>query len=699
MPANHRILVIDDNKEIHNDFKKIFERNGENENIDTLARELLGHAPSLDHSIDFSIDSAFQGEDALKLVRQAKEKDKPYALAFVDVRIPPGMDGVETIQQLKKIDQELQCVVITAHSDYSWEDITQKIGPTDWLLILKKPFETIEIRQLAHSLTEKWNLSRQGTVALAKLQLMNTELIGEIAQRQKVENTLREYQKAVESTQDLIAVVDSKYTYLLANHPFLELLEKEKEQVVDHTVSDVWGKEVFENTSKEQLDRCLQGEVVSAPMTFCFPRLGERALLASYYPVVGDNQKVSRVVTIIRDITELKQAEKEKAKLESLLRQSHKMEAICTMAGGIAHDFNNILAAIIGYADMAQGDIPEFSPAKQQIEQVLKAGNRAKDLVRHILTFSHMTPPAQDQALMSLSFAVKEVLKFQRSVIPTTIKIKSDIDENCGMIHGDPTQIHQVIMNFCTNGWHAMEEKGGTLEVGLQQTDLSVNDLERESNLQPGPYLQLSIRDTGTGIPPELIDKIFDPYFTTKEVGKGSGMGLAVVQGIVKNHGGFVKVTSKPNQGSTFSVFFPKIKDEIILESPSAPEDMPTGTEKILFVDDEKMLADLGKARLERLGYTVTSLTDSVQALNLVQTDPTRFDLVITDQTMPNLPGSELAKKLLQIRPDLPIILCTGYSSILGEQESKLIGIREHILKPVQKDVLAQLIRKVLAKT
>lgn len=390
---------------------------------------------------------------------------------------------------------------------------------------------------------------------------------------------------------------------------------------------------------------------------------------------------------VVLDITERKDAEKQRYNLESQLRQAHKNEAIGTMAGGIAHDFNNILAAIIGYADMAKGDIPDFSPAKHQIEQVLKAGNRAKDLVRHILTFSRMSSFPQGHVHVNLSSLVKEVVKFQRSTIPTTIEIISDIDENCGQITGDPTQLHQVIMNLCTNASHAMDEENGTLEISLKKTEV---------DLHPGTYIQLSVSDTGTGLSPELIDKIFDPYFTTKAVGKGSGMGLAIVQSIVKNHGGFIKVESKVGKGSTFLVFFPRLKKDLLVEDNEKVAEIPTGTEKILFVDDEEMLADIGKIFLERLGYSVTSVTDSGEALELFLDNPSFFDLVITDQAMPQFSGTDLAKQFLQIRPDVPIILCTGYSSMTNEEKARSIGIRGYVMKPIDNSAISGLIRELL---
>jgi len=412
--------------------------------------------------------------------------------------------------------------------------------------------------------------------------------------------------------------------------------------------------------------------------------------------VLDEEKNVVAIIGVGRDISAQKYAEEENLKLESKLRQVHKMEAIGTMAGGIAHDFNNILAAILGFADLAKIDTPDYSPAKHHIDQVLTAGHRAKDLVRHILTFSHMSNSVTSHVPIILSPIVTEVMKFQRSIIPTTISIISDIDKNCGQIKGEPTQIHQVVMNLCTNASHAMEEHGGTLDVGLHKIELFSDDLKTEPTQHPGTYIKLSVRDTGAGLTPELIDKIFDPYFSTKEVGKGTGMGLAVVHSIVKNHGGFIKVKSEPGRGSTFNVFFPRIEEEIILENIEKAEDIPTGNEKILFVDDDEMLANIGKSMLETLGYSVKAKFDSSEALKLFQSDPTQFDLVITDQTMPKIPGSELAKQLLKIRSDIPIILCTGYSSMINEVAAQKIGVKEYIMKPISRNVIAKLIRKVL---
>jgi PAS domain S-box-containing protein len=412
----------------------------------------------------------------------------------------------------------------------------------------------------------------------------------------------------------------------------------------------------------------------------------ERIIADSGAPIIDQDQSTIGVVLVFRDITE-------QSKMEIELQHAHKMEAIGTLAGGIAHDFNNILAAVLGYADMAMDDIPKHSPARYQIEQVLKAGNRAKDLVKHILSFSRKE--SQVRVPLEVGKILQEALKFLRATIPTTIEIKESHDIENGIILADATQLHQVIVNLCTNAAHAMEEQGGILGITLSSQNLSENEIKKEPSLKPGPYVRLCVSDTGTGIDQKHLDKIFDPYFTTKEVGKGSGMGLAVVVGIVRSHDGIITVDSTRGEGATFNVYFPRIEEQSKEEAEvTAP--LPVGNEKILVVDDEESIVYMTKRRLELLGYQVTAKTSSIEALELFRSQPDQFDLVITDQTMPGLTGEQLAKELLSIKPGFPIILCTGYSSKIDAEKADFIGIRDFIMKPVERSELANTVRRIL---
>ncbi len=391
-------------------------------------------------------------------------------------------------------------------------------------------------------------------------------------------------------------------------------------------------------------------------------------------------------LTVIHDLSEMMH-------LESKLRQAHKMEAIGTLAGGIAHDFNNILAAILGFTEMAREDTQSGSTVAMNLDKVLEAGHRAKDLIRKILFFSRQ----DESGRISLQpvAVLKEAIEMLRPSLPTTIEITLNIDSKVGLILADPTQIHQIIINLVTNAFHALEETGGTLDIALKEIDLSAEDLARTSDIEAGTFIQLSICDSGPGIAQDIKDKIFDPYFTTKETGKGTGMGLAIVHGIVKSYGGFISLYSKLGEGSAFHVYLPVV-EKGILHKIEVVDQIPLGNERILFVDDEEILTEMTKNMLERLGYHVTVRKNSLEALITFQDLPHQFDLIITDQTMPGMTGADLAKRILQIRPDMPIILCTGYSTIMSEKKAQALGIKGFLLKPFTTRDIAVLIRKVL---
>jgi len=384
--------------------------------------------------------------------------------------------------------------------------------------------------------------------------------------------------------------------------------------------------------------------------------------------------EMAGVFAAARDITEQR-------RLEDKLRQAHKMEAIGTLAGGIAHDFNNILAAIIGFTEMAIEDVADRSDVQKSLRNVLKSAIRARELVKQILVFSRKTEHERNP--LSLSPIIKETIQLLRASIPTMIDIKVSLTATSDMVLASPVEIQQIIMNLATNASLAMQEKGGILGVSLS-----------DAGLDPG-MIQLAVSDTGTGMTPEVMKRVFDPFFTTREVGKGTGMGLAVVYGIVKDLGGRITVESAPGKGSTFNVFLPMIRTFTDIASEKTI-DIPTGRERILFVDDEEILVEWAQITLERLGYTITVTTDGSEALTIFSNDPTAFDLVITDHAMPHLPGHQLAERLLAIRKDIPIILCTGYSETVSPEKAREAGIREFLLKPLTKQELAFAVRRVL---
>ncbi|MBA3004823.1 MAG: PAS domain S-box protein [Desulfurivibrio sp.] len=401
-------------------------------------------------------------------------------------------------------------------------------------------------------------------------------------------------------------------------------------------------------------------------------------------------------VGIVRDISEREQERAERENLQAQLRHSQKMEAIGTLAGGIAHDFNNILAAIMGYTELALLEAEE-GVLRDTLTEVRKASGRAKDLVAHILAFSRQGEMAKTP--VNVAPIIKETLKMLRASLPTTIEIKQTMGQDLGKIHADPTQIHQVLMNLCTNAAHAMRETGGVLEVGLVQMRLEDESILGTFALDPGNYLRLTVRDTGQGIEGLILARIFDPFFTTKNRGEGTGLGLSVVHGIVISHGGAIDVQSVPGEGTSFILYFPVLESVSETVAAAVVDAPPTGKERVLLVDDEVALIEMGERILVYLGYQVTSRTSSIEALELFRDQPDNFDLVITDYTMPNMTGGELAKHILAIRPKMPIVLCTGFSEVFTEERALALGIKGYVMKPISIHDLAKICRIVLEQS
>jgi two-component system, cell cycle sensor histidine kinase and response regulator CckA len=393
-------------------------------------------------------------------------------------------------------------------------------------------------------------------------------------------------------------------------------------------------------------------------------------------------------VVVFRDITAQRH-------LEAQLRETQKMEAIGTLAGGIAHDFNNILQIILGFTELVQSMVAQASPAWQPLQHVLTAGQRAKELVQQMLAFSrHHAPQRQP---LRLHLLLHETLQLLRAALPSTIDIRAFLNTTSGTVLANPAQLQQVLMNLASNADYAMRTTGGVLEVHLDEVDITPHGAVASPPLPSGPYLCLTIRDTGEGMTPEVMARIFEPFFTTKGPGEGTGLGLAVVYGIISRHEGTITVASTPGQGTTFTIYLPQVAEAPPVRDRLA-EPLPTGTERLLFVDDEEALRICARETLVSLGYDVTVCTSSLEALAAFRATPLGFDLVITDQTMPAMTGETLVRELRHIRPDLPIILCTGYSPLIDAERAAVLGIEAFLLKPVESATLAHTIRQVLTR-
>ena len=515
----------------------------------------------------------------------------------------------------------------------------------------------------------------------------------DINERKQAEDALRESEEeinrlaaAVEQATESIMVTDRKGLISYVNPALEKISGFSREEMIGQNFRILKSDKHDESFYKKMWHTISGGNAWTGHIINRMKDNRLREFETTISPIRDRSGNITSFVSVNRDVTQ-------EVALEEQLRQAQKMEAIGTLAGGIAHDFNNILSAIMGYTELSMLEVDDDSRVKKKLNEICRAGERAIEMVKQILAFSRQNE--QERKPVLVGSIVRDALKMLRASLPTTIRIRLQIESDHGITIADPTEIHQVIMNLCTNAAHAMRNSGGELIVGL--IDISLNEASAvHAGIEPGEYLRLSVRDTGHGISADVLEKIFDPYFTTKEKGQGTGMGLAVVHGIIKSHGGAISVESAPGEGSTFNVLFRRAEKEVMPDTVE-PEVLPTGTEKILFVDDEQALVEIGTQLLTKLGYKVTGRTSSVEAYKLFQSKSQRFDLVITDMTMPNMSGDRLAREIQKIRPELPIILCTGYSERMSAQRAKEMGIKAFILEPIVIKDLAHAVREALS--
>ena len=519
------------------------------------------------------------------------------------------------------------------------------------------------------------------------------ESVRDITERRRVEESLaraeEKYRSIFENALEGIYQVTTEGKILSSNPALAQILGYDSPEDLMEAVTDIAEQLYVDPGRRAELLRLIEerGEAKGFEARFYRKDKSVAWVSINVRSVRDESGKTAYLEGILQDITERKT-------MESRFLQSQKMEAVGKLAGGIAHDFNNILAAIIGYTEIAHGKLLQRE-LDRYLREVLNAADRAKNLVAQILAFSRKAE--KEIKPVDISSLIAESLRLLRAAIPSTIEIRREISPSVGEVLADPTQLHQVMMNLFTNAAYAMRDNGGILEVGLSSTDITPDILPLFPDLKPGPHVKLKVSDTGAGIAPDILSKIFDPFFTTKKAGEGTGLGLSVVYGIVKECGGTVTVLSEPGRGSTFTVYLPAIEHSAeAANEPAGP--VPKGKGRIIFVDDEEALVRIGKEMLQGLGYEVIGVPSSLGALELFRAQPDQFDLVITDMTMPGMTGKELATNLLKIRPDIPIILCTGFSEIITEDEAKSIGIREFTTKPFNLRSIAGLVRKALER-
>ena len=609
----------------------------------------------------FLIDSGYDVAVASHLLEaKALFPANEFAVAIVD-RILGDDNGMDLVKHIRKTQPFCEPILISAYPSFESASETLQYDVSAYLT---KPIEKQKLCQAVENAVRKNRIKKES---------QHNEII---------------LQSLFDSSPDAIVISDLSNKTRFVNPSFTRIFGYAKEELIGKCIPYVpdWDKK---KTASER-NGLLLGQAVRERESKRLTKDGRSVDISMTQSLCRDsNGEPSDILTIIRDITD-------KRKIEKQLIQAQKMEAIGTLAGGIAHDFNNLLFIISGYAEMSMGDLPEGNRVVGNMAQVRKASNRAKELVKQILTFSRMEERRKKPMLIQP--IIKEALALLRASLPSTIEIRKKIHDECKCVSADPTRIHQVIMNLCTNAYHAMRENGGVLEVVLSSVTLDIEDTAEHLNLSPGRYVMLKVSDTGNGIEKSVIDRIFDPYFTTKAKGEGTGMGLAMVHGIVKSLGGEIKVSSKPGRGASFYIYLPEVASDCTVEEMIFMDFPARGNERILLVDDEKQIVEMLQEMLEHLGYRLTVTTSSEEALKLFHFDPDAFDLVITDQTMPKITGMDLTKRLRGIRSDIPVILFTGYSEMVTQGKLNAAGINEYLIKPVQRSEIAETVRQLLDK-
>lgn len=682
---NRRILVIDDNRSIHDDFRKIFARESSDyTTLDADETELFGGPAARPVRTGYEVDSAYQGQEGVLRIGQALAEGRPYAMAFVDVRMPPGLDGVETTRLIWDLDPTIQIVLCTAYSDYSWDEMFEKIGESGALLILKKPFDTIEALQLAHALTEKWWVNRQYLLTIGDL-----------------ENRVAARTRELRENADLLRIAGKiahvgGWAYDLADRhvTWSDEVCAIHETPPGTTPDLVQAFGFFTPRSRETLSRafdaCRRKGTPFDVQLELDTATGRRIWARSIGEARRDsNGAITRVEGAFQDITAHK-------KLEQQFLRAQRMESIGTLAGGIAHDLNNILQPITLAMDILRTQLPDTT-SHSMLDLVTENARRATSLVRQVLSFAR--GEEGERASIQPEDLAHEIAGIVRETFPKNIVFHLNLPETSWRIAGDSTQLHQVLLNLCVNSRDAMPA-GGTLTLTVEQVDLDARQAAMQPDAAAGHHMVLTVSDTGTGIPPELHEKIFDPFFTTKGSGCGTGLGLATTLGIVRSHGGFITMKSPEGGGTTFQVFIPAGE----MESTTTPEssgliEPPVpggGGELILIVDDEEPILNVLRLTLESFGYRVMTACNGLEGGEVFTRHSDEIDAVITDMVMPVMDGPEMVARLKMLKPAIRIIAISGMTSEESIEVITRLGVQRIIRKPFPATDILQALRDVL---
>jgi PAS domain S-box-containing protein len=702
LESSYRILAVDDDQSMLTLYRDILCVEGE----EPAALEALVSGEELPEAEpstlpSFELDVAGGAHDAVECVQQAMQAESPYAVILLDIRMESGPDGVWAAERIRELDQAVQIVMLTGHTDVTLRELNLRVPPAERLLYLHKPFRPQELRQLALSLCGKWSTEKQLKEMNEKLKSMveartaelyqaNLQLKRDIAERVRMMGKLsaseERYRQLFEDDITGNFLADPTGGIVACNRSFARMFGYASPE--EATAFNVLALE-FDDPQAESLQAMVfrRRKIEHFEARFKRGNLPPVHVVGNVVGRFDEDGSLAEIRGYFFDITEMK-------KLEEQLRLAQKMEALGTLAGGIAHDFNNILGVIMGYAEIVLDSVGEDNPSmERKVQEIMSAGSRARDLVRQILNFSRQGP--QEKKPLKITPLLKETVKFLRSSTSAAIDIRESVLTDEDTVTADATQIHQIILNLGANAAHAMAEHGGVMEFSLVEAEIDENAAETHPDLAPGRYVRLSLSDTGHGMEPEVVERIFDPFFTTKSPGEGTGMGLAVVHGIVKAHGGAVLVRSEPGRGTTFHIFLPRTAS--LAQQEMVPKCLfPAAGGRALYVDDEKPLVDVAVDLLDSLGFTAEGRTSSVEALEAFRHRSQDFDLVIADQSMPNMSGLELAKELIAIRPDIPVVLATGFSEAVSVDKARAAGVRDLLLKPILKQQLAQCLCRVL---